>query len=494
MEKKDEQPRSPVQELIHKIRQLLDKKSGVVSSIANPKLLLSALEELDALIDMESVKKSVVRQVQYLLLNSLPRKSTSQEDKAKSLHKFEGHVLHTVIYGAAGSGKTTVGCILAKIWIGIGLAKGGKASATTAGTQDKTGMSDRSAIEKFREAIFTAKILELRSNVSSQQTKMKKIRDHINRQRDVIVQMRRRIIRQDTPAGNKEAQDDWREMIRESREIRALNEEILKETLVDKDGDDSSSSSSPISSSGSRSIVGKSDEKSEEKEKSDEKKANDDDINNYMTIVSRADLVGEYQGHSAVKTLNLLKANLGKVVFIDEAYSLINGDRDNFGQEALTTLNQFMSEHPSEIVIIFAGYKELMKKTIFEAQPGLRRRCAWVFEITGYTPSSLSKIFKQQIEKNGWHIQDGVDLEQFFRQHEQDFAAFGGDTQRLTYFSKLTYSEVKFQQAYQDVLDGRETELDNIITKDMLLLALKDLNNNDSNKGDDSWRNLGIYT
>lgn len=204
-----------------------------------------------------------------------------------------------------------------------------------------------------------------------------------------------------------------------------------------------------------------------------------------MTIVGRADLVGEYQGHSAVKTLNVLKANLGKVVFIDEAYSLINGDRDNFGQEALTTLNQFMSEHANEIIIIFAGYKELMKKTIFEAQPGLRRRCSSVFEIPGYTPKALGKIFKNQIEKNGWQLQDGINLESFFKRHEKDFSSYGGDTQKLGFFSKMTYSEFKFEQACADVLADRETSLDNIITEDMLLLAVQDLASNDSAKEED---------
>ena len=79
----------------------------------------------------------------------------------------------------------------------------------------------------------------------------------------------------------------------------------------------------------------------------------------------------------------------------------------------------------------------------------------------------------------------GIDLESFFKQHEKNFASFGGDTQKLGYFSKITYADFVFESAYADALEGRETKLDNIITKEMLQLALKELDTNDSLREND---------
>ena len=166
---------------------------------------------------------------------------------------------------------------------------------------------------------------------------------------------------------------------------------------------------------------------------------NDRDI---ITVVSRQDFVAEYVGQTATKTKALLYANLGKVLFIDEAYSLINGDRDQFGMEALTTLNLFMSENPDRIAIIFAGYKDLMKHGIFRCQPGLPRRCMWHFECVGYDGNQLTDIFLRQVYNDGWAIRksDYEDIKNIICDNETMFESYGGDTERLLFFSQLEAS------------------------------------------------------
>jgi replication-associated recombination protein RarA len=158
-----------------------------------------------------------------------------------------------------------------------------------------------------------------------------------------------------------------------------------------------------------------------------------------IKIVSRADFVSEYLGQTAIKTNNLLKENIGKVLFIDEAYSLYEGREDPYGIEALTTLNKFLSEHPKEIIVIFAGYEEAMKKTIFKVQQGLSRRCMWVFTCEPYTYEELFLIFKQQIEKSGWKIKDEESIKQLFKENYQIFKNYGGDTERLCNFAKIKH-------------------------------------------------------
>ena len=167
---------------------------------------------------------------------------------------------------------------------------------------------------------------------------------------------------------------------------------------------------------------------------------NDRDI---ITVVSRDDFVGGYSGHTAIKTKKLLTSNLGKVIFIDEAYSLLNDPRDAFGMEALTTLNLFMSEHPDSIAVIFAGYKELMQSGIFTFQPGLPRRCMWHFECDGYDGKELYNIFCRQVEGAGWSIleDDRKGIKHLIVKYEGLFNSYGGDTERLLFYSQLESSK-----------------------------------------------------
>ena len=84
-----------------------------------------------------------------------------------------------------------------------------------------------------------------------------------------------------------------------------------------------------------------------------------------IKVVTRADFVDRYVGWTSPKTIKLLEENLGKVLFVDEAYSLINGPHDEFGMEALTSLNLFLSQHSKEIIVIFAGYKDLLQTGVY---------------------------------------------------------------------------------------------------------------------------------
>jgi len=173
-----------------------------------------------------------------------------------------------------------------------------------------------------------------------------------------------------------------------------------------------------------------------------------EDDGEIIKIVSRKDFVAEYVGQTAIKTKKLLDANCGKVLFIDEAYSLINDARDPFGLEALTTLNQFMSEHPDEIIIIFAGYKDKMQEGIFSIQPGLPRRCMWHFECSGYSGLELYQIFCCQLQTEGWYIpeSDQRGIGELIMSNKELFPNFGGDTERLSFFSKLESTNAAFHR------------------------------------------------
>ena len=161
-----------------------------------------------------------------------------------------------------------------------------------------------------------------------------------------------------------------------------------------------------------------------------------------ISVVSRNDFVGEYLGHTAGKTKKLLEANIGKVLFIDEAYSLLNDPRDAYGFECLNTLNLFLSENPDKIVVILAGYKDQMKASIFAAQPGLERRMMWHINCDAYNGNELTDIFFLQAADDGWTIskEDKSKIRSLIVRNESAFKAMGGDTHRLVYLSSLEAS------------------------------------------------------
>lgn len=191
----------------------------------------------------------------------------------------------------------------------------------------------------------------------------------------------------------------------------------------------------------------------------------DDDI---IKIVSREDLIGQYLGWTAKKTKEVLEKNIGKVLFIDEAYSLVNGERDMFGNECLDTINRFMSENPDKIIVIMAGYKDKINDNIFSAQPGLKRRFMWSFNCPGYTPEELFEIWKQQISP--WTIEDEHATKELFLLYKEAFPNMAGDTLRLSNYTQIAHSSSLiegFSNIEQDVLtldhvsQGIQTLLEN---------------------------------
>jgi hypothetical protein len=168
---------------------------------------------------------------------------------------------------------------------------------------------------------------------------------------------------------------------------------------------------------------------------------------------------------------------LGKCIIIEEAYLLYNGDSDTYGMEAITVLNRFMDEHADSLIIIFTGYEELLHKTIFKAQPGLKRRCQWIFNLQGYSPEGLAKIFKTQIEKFEWDIDKSVDLSNFFEKHISDFPNYGGDTERFALHCKINHSGKTFRNLLSIIDEDKKIEskhLKFIITKEMLEESFKE--------------------
>ena len=128
-----------------------------------------------------------------------------------------------------------------------------------------------------------------------------------------------------------------------------------------------------------------------------------------LVEVDRSGLVAGFVGQTAIKTNEAIEKALGGVLFIDEAYALANQDNPNdFGKEAIETLLKGMEDHRADLIVIVAGYTELMGNFI-HANPGLESRFNKYFYFEDYTGEQLMAIFKSLCGKNSYTLDEGTE-------------------------------------------------------------------------------------
>ena len=124
----------------------------------------------------------------------------------------------------------------------------------------------------------------------------------------------------------------------------------------------------------------------------------------HLVAVGREDLVGQYVGHTAPKTKEVLKRAMGGVLFIDEAYYLYRAENErDYGQEAIEILLQVMENQRQDLVVILAGYKDRMD-TFFQANPGMSSRIAHHIDFPCYTLAQLEQIGTLMVSRVGYEL------------------------------------------------------------------------------------------
>lgn len=373
--------------LILRIEKGINKKSAWIESIRDPPLLLKSLKQLQKFIGNQKVKKSVALQVNYLILNQ------HRQRLNKELNE-DDVMLNCILSGKPGHGKTQLGTILAKIWHGLGQIK----------LQPK----------KVKPTLFDNLTDALDDHVPTN-TNTVNIFLFI-----LLIWVIALVINFYQSYGGLLTLTLIITLIIVVAIIFYQTETPQPPPVIKKP---------------------KTVEQKEIKELPD---------SHYVTVVSRADFVGEYVGKTAMKTNELLTKNLGKVLIVDEAYSLMNNAEDPFGIEALTTMNLFMSQHPNEIIIVFAGYHHLIEK-LFTAQPGLERRFMYHFEMTTYDSNDLFDIFKLKLDHKRWKLSNLMETKALFNKYEVAFPNAGGDVERLVFFSTLHHAHSFLQSDNEDI-------------------------------------------
>lgn len=131
---------------------------------------------------------------------------------------------------------------------------------------------------------------------------------------------------------------------------------------------------------------------------------------NKLVEVERKDLVASYIGQTAPKTAEVIAKAMGGVLFIDEAYTLAQGNKaeNDYGAEAVATLTKAMEDHKDDLVVIFAGYKDEMK-TFLDINPGISSRIGYTFHFEDYTSDELNQMFFMKMTNMGYSVDKNVD-------------------------------------------------------------------------------------
>ncbi|MHB1240558.1 MAG: CbbX protein [Gammaproteobacteria bacterium] len=135
----------------------------------------------------------------------------------------------------------------------------------------------------------------------------------------------------------------------------------------------------------------------------------------HLIAVTRDDLVGQYIGHTAPKTKEVIKKAMGGVLFIDEAYYLYKPENErDYGQESIEILLQVMENNRDDLVVILAGYKDKMDR-FFQSNPGMRSRIAHHLDFPDYSAAELMAIAKLMLAEQNYRF--SPDAEQAFSKY-----------------------------------------------------------------------------
>lgn len=183
-----------------------------------------------------------------------------------------------------------------------------------------------------------------------------------------------------------------------------------------------------------------------------------------LVEVDRGGLVAGYVGQTAIKTGQVLETALGGVLFIDEAYSLTSGGENDFGAEAVDIILKAMEDHRDDLVVIVAGYTELMEGFV-SSNPGLKSRFNRYLFFPDYTIDEMVAIFTSRCEKSFYHIDNGAEPFLKIRLTEKSVNRDFGNARGVRNF----FENVLVAQA------NRLATMESITKEDLMLITSQDI-------------------
>ena len=198
-----------------------------------------------------------------------------------------------------------------------------------------------------------------------------------------------------------------------------------------------------------------------------------------LVETDRSGLVAGFVGQTALKTQEKIKAAMGGVLFIDEAYALSSNEQDTFGQESVDTILKAMEDHRDDLVVIVAGYTAPMEKFI-NSNPGLKSRFNKYIEFPDYTTDELEQIFYMNCEKYDYVVEEEV-------KHQIRSLIVLRKLQQLENFANAREVRNMFEEIITNQA-RRVAAMENPTQEDMMKITLEDLveRKEDEKKSDSS--------
>ena len=160
----------------------------------------------------------------------------------------------------------------------------------------------------------------------------------------------------------------------------------------------------------------------------------------HYCIVTRGDLVAKYQGHSTAKIKKLMREYQNGVIFIDEAYNLVNDDKDTFGNEVMGEIVEGMTNPDNHVTFIMAGYEKAVKRTILGHNEGLERRFGAIHVVPKPSMNDLGDILHSMLRDGKWvAVSSKQEVGRLLRQHPNTFHFAGGDMEVLADLTKKAH-------------------------------------------------------
>lgn len=408
-------------------------------NLSDQKMLIKSLECLKDTVGNEHIKETIVNSVNSPILYKDTRGDLSARANLMDVPK-----LHTVIYGSPGTGKTLLAKILASIWTSIGLID---VSDGVNAKESKKRPKEESIRDFFQ--LHGAQNLPLPNLNASDIILMCVIAFAMYK----LVQMLW------------EHMDMSRRMDLRGHEALALQLLIVVACIFSvayvmkkarkhfnmwlnsstKDTSSAAAGKGTHSRSGSKATDAAGPRSDEPTDAEVEVRTNffekyaDVLDSDKVVLASPTDFIGQFLGFTAEKTRAFLNKHLGKVVFVDEAYGFIPKGDHMYGRQALNEITSFIDAHHGKIVLIFAGYEDLLRKGVFEVQKGLDRRFGMHITCTGYSHAELFEMLINKIGTRGMRLSD---REGCFREFQKGrFAYYAGDIDTLSDYLREPLAE-----------------------------------------------------
>ena len=391
--------------------------SKVKKYFADPDNLLAALKELKAIIGMPGLKNQILKQIKTFI---------AQKERGK--YK-QDDMKHCLLCGPPGCGKTMVGKVLCKIWISMGfIGREGQLNKKV------------NSFNKAQDELVRVQ----RQDIRDKEDKIKSCVSYVNNLNRVATTNKKII----------------HNILKLKAQLPPSQSVILDELYCD-----ASASNNIIDQNGK--LIRKLLQRKQQVFKGfgieyDKTLASTKDSGDLpFYVYKRNDVVSRYVGDTAHRCTLAMEKALDGVAYFDEAYNLCNdgtGFGDQYGREALTVINEYMSEKSDQLIVVFAGYKKDIYRNLFKVQEGLESRFMHKFEIEKYTHFELCKIYIIKLKKADFIINESPELLSIIKENLRFFEYQGRDMEALALFTRNVLST----NLYESIMTGEETS--NIIT------------------------------